>query len=105
VTPLSLNQLLMLYTWFPLAALLFFMLLIGRFFEKFSGERTFFRLFIVPMFFFGAAAVRYTSINLVSGDLLGAMLLTAGGLMLIWLCAILYRRMLLRELHDHEHGE
>lgn len=93
MSPLSLNQILILYTWFPLAALLVFFLLIGRFYQKFSGEPTRFRLFAVPMILFGVAAVRYSSINAVSGDPLGDVLYAGAGGTLLALCLLLYRRM------------
>lgn len=93
--PLSLNQLLTLYTWFPLAALLFFLLLIARFYEKFSGERTYFRFFSMPLLFFGSGAVRYASINTIAGDALGDLLFALGGAALLLLCAALYSRMVL----------
>jgi hypothetical protein len=93
VTPLSLNQLLTLYAWFPLATLLLFLLLIGRFYQKFSGERTFFRMFTVPILLFGTAAVRYASINAVMGDWIGDVLLASAGISLLCLSTVLYRRM------------
>lgn len=96
MSPLSLNQIVILYAWFPLAALLFFFLLIGRFYQKFSGEPTRFRLFVAPMILFGAAAVRYSSINAISGDALGDVLYAGAGVVLLGLCLHLYRRMLYR---------
>lgn len=93
MTTTALSQLLLLYTWFALAAVLFFLLLIARFYEKFSGERTYFRLFLVPMLLFGAAAVRYSSIDRIAHDALGDLFLAAAGLLLAWLCVRLYRRM------------
>ena len=39
----------MLYGWFILAALTLFLGLIARFYRKFSGERTFYPLFLVPL--------------------------------------------------------
>jgi hypothetical protein len=93
VTPLSLNQFLMLYIWFPLAALLFLLLLIARFYEKFSGEQTYFRVFSLPIVLFGAATVRYASLNRMAGDGLADSLMAVGGVVLIALCLFLYRRM------------
>jgi hypothetical protein len=101
VSPLSLGQALFLYTWFPLAALLFFLLLIARFYQKFSHKRTLFRLYVVPMFLFGVGAVRYSSINRFGGDLLGDGVVAAGGLLLLFLCAWLYWQMLYG-LHQQE---
>jgi hypothetical protein len=83
----------MLYTWFPLAALLFLLLLIARFYEKFSGEHTYFRLFSLPIVFFGTATVRYASVNRMAGDGLADAMMAVGGLILIALCLFLFRRM------------
>lgn len=96
LTSLSLNQFLMLYIWFPLAALLFFLLLIARFYQKFSGERTYFEGFLLPVILFGAAAVRYASLNSAANDVLADMLSAAGGVILIGLCIVLYRLMILQ---------
>jgi len=83
----------MLYIWFPLAALLFLLLLIARFYEKFSGERTNFKVFALPIVLFGAATVRYASINRMAGDLWADVLMSAGGVILMVMCLLLYRRM------------
>ncbi len=83
----------MLYIWFPLAALLFMLLLIARFYEKFSGEQTYFKLFTLPIVLFGAATVRYASINRMAGDLWADALMAVGGVILIVMCLLLYRRM------------
>ncbi|MFN8528985.1 MAG: hypothetical protein U0670_10265 [Anaerolineae bacterium] len=93
MTPAELSQLLMLYTWFALAALLFFLALIARFYEKFSGEITRYRWFIVPAALFGAATVRYASIDRIAGDWIGNVLMGIGGLFLLVLAAALYRQM------------
>lgn len=77
------NQALTLYMWFPLAALIMFMLLIGRFYQQFSGERTFYRLFLLPLVLYGLATVRYASINQVAGDIPGDLLQAAGGAVLL----------------------
>ena len=94
---LSPGQFLVLYLWFPLTALLFFLLLIARFYQKFSGEQTFFRLFLLPVTLFGAAAVRYASLDQVTGDGVGDALYALGGIVLLALCAVLYRRMVLQQ--------
>lgn len=93
MTTTALSQLLLLYTWFALAAVLFFLLLIARFYERFSGERTYFRLFIVPLLLFGAAAVRYSSIDRIAHDAFGDLFTAVAGLLLAWLCIHLYRLM------------
>lgn len=94
MSPSALSQLLTLYTWFVLASVLAFLMLIARFYERFSGQRTYFRLFIMPVLLFGAGAVRYASIDQVAHDPFGDLLTAAGGVMLAGLCILLYRRML-----------
>jgi len=93
VTP---NQVLTLYAWFPLAALLMFMLLIARFYQRFSGERTYYRLYAVPLLLYGLAAVRYASLNQVTGDTAADLLLGAGGAVLLALSLLLGWAMLAR---------
>jgi hypothetical protein len=90
---LALNQVLLLYTWFALAGVLFFFLLIARLYQQFSGERTFYRLFIAPLILFGLAVVRYNSIDQVTHDVPGSALAALAGLLLIGLCARLYHQM------------
>ena len=86
----SISQFLTLYVWFPLAVVLVFLLLIARFYERFASEPTHFRLYVVPIVLFGTAAVRYSSIDQIGGDLLADLLLGAGGVMLVGLCLFLY---------------
>lgn len=86
------SQLLPLYTWFLLAALLGFMLLIGRFYQRFSGEKTFYWLFAVPILLFGAEAVRQTRLQVVNEPVELLVSVVAGGLV-IGLSALLYWRM------------
>ena len=89
----SFSQLLALYSWFPLAALLFFLLLIARLYERFSGEKTQFRLFVIPIVLFGIHVVYQT--NQASGDsFIMGLLPAVGGLLLIGLCVHLYRKMM-----------
>lgn len=98
LSSLSFSQLLALYSWFPLAALLLILLLIARFYEKFSGRRMYFHLFFVPLVLFGAAAARYASLDGISGDLLGDIMLMVAGLTLTPLCLVVYWQM----LRDHK---
>lgn len=90
--PLSLSQALALYSWFPLAALLFFLFLIARFYQKFSGQKTHPRLYVAPMILFGAAAVRAAGAG--DSDTLANVLYAAAGVALLGLTALLYRRMI-----------
>jgi hypothetical protein len=61
VSSVSLHQFLTLYSWFPLAALLLFLLLIARFYARFSGQRTYHWLYLVPMIGAGIVIVRLAS--------------------------------------------
>lgn len=104
MTSVSLNQFLMLFMWFPLASLLLLLLLIARFFEKFSGQRTYFRLYTLVIVLFGAAMVRYASVDRISGDLPGDVLMGTAGVLLALLSLHLLRLMVWRQggLPDHE---
>jgi len=93
VENLSLSQFLSLFSWFTIAALLFFLLLIARFYQKFSGERTRFPLFGVVIIMFGIATVRNTSLRTVSGDPVADMLSFVGGILLMGLSIHLYYKM------------
>lgn len=71
------------------------MLLIARFYARFSQERTFYTLYLLPIVFYGMATVRYASINRFWGDVLADGLAGIAGVILIALCYRLYRLMLL----------
>ncbi|MCK6576768.1 MAG: hypothetical protein L6Q98_01550 [Anaerolineae bacterium] len=86
------SQLLTLYTWFLLAAAIGFLLLIARFYQKFSGERTYYWLYLAPIGLFGVEAVRQTRLQMVD-DAVGVLLSAAAGLLLIALSTVLYWRM------------
>lgn len=89
----TINQFLLLYSWFAIAALIAFMLLIARFYQSFSGESTYFQLYAIPFVLFGVAAVRYASINQMMGDWLGDLSSGIGGMVLLFLSLRLYRLM------------
>lgn len=90
----SLHQFLTLYSWFPLAVLLAVMLLIGRFYQKFSGERTFFWLYLLAIFLFGVLFVRIASGESAVGDFLTDALSIVSGSLLLFLSLLLYLRMM-----------
>lgn len=90
ITP---NQILLLYTWFPLAVSIALMLLVARFYQKFSGERTYYRFYFVSLVLFGGAAVRYASLDQIAGDVWGDLMQGAAGLVLIVLSVYLFRLM------------
>jgi membrane-associated phospholipid phosphatase len=94
MTAISLSQLLTLYSWFVLTAVLAFLILIARFYQKFSRVRMYFRLFFIPVLLFGAAAVRYANIDRVAHDPYADLLTASGGVLLALLCAYVYYRMM-----------
>lgn len=96
MVPLSLSQFFALYTWFPLALILFILLLIARFYQKSSGERTFFRVLIVPIIAFGFAGVRYAANDQIVGDGLADAALVVAGLTLTGMSLMMYWHMIVQ---------
>lgn len=97
----SLHQLLVLYTWFPFAALLLFLLLVARFYERFSGERTYYWLYIPAVILFGAMSVRYASAGIVITDIYTDTIgIFAGGLLLY--LTLRLRQVMLRRKPDQQ---
>ncbi len=94
--PVTLNQFLALYSWFPLAVLFLFMALIARFYGKFSGNPVYYRLYVIPLILMGIATVRYTGIRRISGDMLADGMSALGGLMLCILAIRLYWLMIIK---------
>jgi hypothetical protein len=89
----ALSQVFLIYSWFVLSAVLGFVLLIARFYQHFSGERTFYRWYALPVILYGIATLRFASIDRVGGDPLGDLLAGAAGVSLIMLIGRLYRQM------------
>lgn len=81
-----------------------FLFLIARFYEKFSGQKTYFRFFIVPIVLFGTAAVRSgagnTNIEVAAADLFAA----GGGISLLLLTINLALKMLNKQRHKEYPG-
>jgi hypothetical protein len=89
----SLHQFLTIYAWFGLSALLFLMALIARFYERLSGERTYYQLFAVPVIAFAGATLRETQLDQVTGDISTDIFLLIGGVSLAVLCLHIYHQM------------
>lgn len=69
------------YIWGVVCILLFFLFIIGRFYEQKSGRRSFYQSFFVPMALFAIAALRYTFIApVIVGDVWGDISRFLGGL-------------------------
>lgn len=90
-----LNSALILYNWGIVAGLLVFQLLIARFYEKKSGQRSHYALFLIPASLFLIASVRYTFVtNDLTGDAWGDSLMFIGGGILAALSTLLFRLMM-----------
>lgn len=76
-----LESVLALYTWAMMLVLLVAMLMIARFFEIKSGERTHYQLFVAPVVFFLVAGIRYAFFSNVNwvGDIANNILFLCGG--------------------------
>ena len=53
------DTLLTIYTWIVAVAIVLFLFLIARFFQRKSGQRSYFQLFIIPTVLFLLAGARY----------------------------------------------
>ena len=96
MTALALGQLISLYTWFILTALILIVMLIARFYQQFSGINTRYRWFMLPIILFAASVLRYNSVDRIVGDAAGDLLAGVGGAALMWLIVRLTRQMLRR---------
>ena len=77
----SINLVLMTYSWVIIAILLFFLFLIARFYERKAHQRSHYQLFLLSSALFLLGTLRYVFLfadNFV-GDLLGDTLFFAGG--------------------------
>lgn len=57
----ALHQFLLLYFWLGVAALLLFWGLLARYYQRFSGRCTFYRLLLAPVLLGSFVSVRYAS--------------------------------------------
>ena len=94
---LSLYQALTIYAWFPLAFTLGTLLLIARFYERFSAAHTHCRLYTLPILGYAAAYVREAALAYHHDSFADAMQ-TISGLMVLLLVA----RLSLLMLRPHE---
>jgi membrane protease YdiL (CAAX protease family) len=97
------SSILVTFSWIVAAVLIFFLFLIGRFYEIRFGQRSYYQLFLIPLGFFVVAGVwdaflanGHTGDPLL--DFVGAsgpdLFFLLGGLALIVLCCSLYRTMM-----------
>jgi hypothetical protein len=99
----TLSSLLIVYSWFVAAILIFFLFLIGRFYEIRFGQRSLYQLLLIPLGLFIVGAVwdaflanDYTGDPLLDfvGTIGADLLFMLGGLVLAALCYSLYRTMM-----------
>jgi hypothetical protein len=78
---ISINLVLLTYSWVIIAILLFFLFLIARFYERKACQKSRYQLFLLPLALFLLGTLRYDFLfagNFV-GDLFGDILFFAGG--------------------------
>ena len=78
---ISINLVLMTYSWVIIAILLLFLFLIARFYERKAHQKSHYQLFLLPLLLFLLGTLRYDFLftgNFV-GDLLGDIFFFAGG--------------------------
>ncbi len=90
---ITLNQALTLYNWFLSAVLVLILLMIARFYELKTHERTYYRIFILPLASFGVASIRSAYLDQANTDELATSFWVIGGIILIVLCVRLYHLM------------
>jgi len=89
------NSALTLYNWGVVVVLVIFQFLIARFYDKKSGQRSYYAFFLIPALSFLAVAVRYAFwVSDVAGDVRGDSLLFVGGGILATLSAFMSRLMM-----------
>jgi membrane protease YdiL (CAAX protease family) len=98
-----LGSLVVVFSWIVAAVLIFFLFLVGRFYEIRFGQKSYYQLMLVPLVLFLMASIwdaflanSYTGDPLL--DFVGAffpdLLFLLGGIILIVLCYYLYRIMM-----------
>lgn len=90
---ISLHQVLTLILWFGIGVFIFFLALIAHFYERLSGQRTYYRWFAVPVLAFAGATLRFTQLDRLTGDWAGDLLLFVAGISLAVLCWHMYHLM------------
>lgn len=89
----SVHQFLSIYAWLGLIALVFLMALIARFYERLSGQHTYYRWFTLPIVLFTGATMRQIGLDRITGEGWGDLLMALSGLALAMLCLHIYRQM------------
>lgn len=91
---LTAHQLLTIVAWFLMTIVVGFVMLIARFYEDVTGERTFYVGYAVPIFCFAGASAREAFNNALGDDLFANVLWLIGGTVLALLSVYLYNLMI-----------
>lgn len=86
---ISFYQAAILFSWFPLSFMLVVMMLIGRFYARFSGKRTGWAYLVIPIVLYALATVREARIGY-PGDTFADILMGVAGVMVLFLVIRLY---------------
>lgn len=78
----TLFALLTLYVWLAVCALIFILNRIARFYQITSGRRSYYELFNLPLLLLIGGAIRYATIGVLAGDVLGDVLMVLGAVSL-----------------------
>jgi hypothetical protein len=71
------------YIWGVVCILLFFLFVIGRFYQQKSGRRSYYPSFFIPIALFALAAIRYTFLApAIVGDIWGDVMRFLGGVVI-----------------------
>jgi len=71
------------YIWRVVCVLLFFLFVIGRFYQQKSGRRSYYPSFFIPIALFALAAIRYTFLApAIVGDVWGDVMRFLGGVVI-----------------------
>jgi len=90
---ITLYQALILFSWFPLSFMMVVMMLIGRFYTRFSGRRTDWQYLVVPLILYAIATVREARSGF-PGDPLSDLIQAVAGVAVLFLVMRLYRWMM-----------
>jgi hypothetical protein len=96
MTVLTVHQILTVFAWFLMTIIVGFLILIAKFYEDVSGERTYYLGYTVPILCFAGASARYAFNNEISNDVFANILWVIGGITLAILSSYLYNLMVKR---------
>lgn len=93
----ALHQFFVLYAWFGFAALVLFLALIARFYQRFEQFNTYYTFYGLAIVLLGASAIRRAGIPPVQQDFFANLFLAAGSLCMLCLTWRLSRHMLAKK--------